>query len=174
MTIRGRRIPCVLFAAAAVSTGVAAEPAPQSTFIESVTVTAQKRAQNPIDVPMALTAYSGDFLEKVDIQEFDKLSLFVPGFVVQNQSPNNPGLALRGLTLDDGDAAQEPRVSVFEDDVSISTTRGSYIELFDIERVEIAKGPQTTLFGRAALMGGVNVIQNKADVTAQRFSFGAE
>lgn len=174
MPIRNRRIPFAIFAAAAVSTGVSAEPAPQSTFIESVTVTAQKRAQNPIDVPLALTAYSGDFLEKVGIQEFDKLSLFVPGFGVQNQSPNNPGLTLRGLTLDDGDATQEPRVSVFEDDVSISSTRGTYIELFDIERIEIAKGPQTTLFGRAALMGGVNVIQNKADITAQHFAFGAE
>jgi iron complex outermembrane recepter protein len=137
----------------------AAEP---STFVESVTVTAQKRVQNQIDVPMALTAYSGDFLQKVDVQELDKLSLFVPGFEVQNQSPNNPGLVMRGLNLDSGEAAQEPRVSVFEDDVSISTTRATYIELFDIERIEVARGPQTTLFGRSALMGGVNIIQNKA------------
>ena len=140
--------------------------------IETVVVTAQKREQNPIDVPMALTAYSGGFLKKVDIQEFDKLSLYVPGFEVQNQSPNNPGLVLRGLTLDSGDATLEPRVSVFEDDVSISTTRATYIELFDIERVEVARGPQTTLFGRAALMGGVNVIQNKADPSA--FSAAAD
>lgn len=133
-----------------------------SSFIESVTVTAQKRVQNPIDVPMALTAYSGDFLQKIDVQELDKLSLFVPGFEVQNQSPNNPGLVMRGLNLDSGEAAQEPRVSVFEDDVSISTTRATYIELFDIDRIEVARGPQTTLFGRSALMGGVNIIQNKA------------
>lgn len=150
---------------ALVAPGVAlAEPAADSSssLIESVTVTAQKRVQNPIEVPMALTAYNGEFLEKINVQEFDKLSLFVPGFVVQNQSPNNPGLSMRGLNLDSGEAAQEPRVSVFEDGVSISTTRATYIELFDIERVEVARGPQTTLFGRSALMGGVNVIQNKA------------
>ena len=145
-------------------------------FIETVTVTAQKRVQNPIDVPLALTAYSGDFLQKVDIQEFDKLSLFVPGFEVQNQSPNNPGLVMRGLNLDSGEAAQEPRVSVFEDDVSIATTRATYIELFDIDRIEVARGPQTTLFGRSALMGGVNVIQNKAKLdglaAAGSFEFG--
>ena len=141
-----------------------------STFVESVTVTAQKREQNPIEVPMALTAYSGQFLQKVAIQEFDKLSLFVPGFEVHNQSPNDPGLVLRGLTLDSGDATLEPRVSVFEDDVSISATRGSYIELFDIERVEVARGPQTTLFGRSALMGGVNVIQNKADLSGRHYA----
>ena len=145
-----------------------------SPFLESVTVTAQKREQNQIDVPIALTAYSGQFLQKVDIQEFDKLSLFVPGFEVQNQSPNDPGLVLRGLTLDSGDATLEPRVSVFEDDVSISSTRGTYIELFDIERVEAARGPQTTLFGRSALMGGVNVIQNKADLSGQHFAASIE
>jgi iron complex outermembrane recepter protein len=143
-------------------------------LIETVVVTAQKREQNPIDVPFALTAYSGKFLKDVGIQEFDKLSLFVPGFVVQNQSPNNPGFGLRGLTLDSGEAAQEPRVSVFEDGVSISTTRATYIEMFDVERIEVAKGPQTTLFGRAALMGGVNVIQNKANLDSFSASVGAE
>lgn len=176
MPIRCRMVPFAVLAAAAIPTGAHAQTAPdtQTAFIESVTVTAQKREQNPIEVPMALTAYSGDFLKKVNIQEFDKLSLFVPGFVVQNQSPNNPGFGLRGLTLDSGEAAQEPRVSVFEDDVSISTTRATYIELFDIERVEVARGPQTTLFGRSALMGGVNVIQNKADPSGQHFALGLE
>jgi len=158
----------------ATMSGAALADDAQAPFVESVTVTAQKRAQNPIEVPMALTAYSGDFLSKLDIQEFDKLSLFTPGFVVQNQSPNNPGLVLRGLTLDSGDASLEPRVSVFEDDVSISTNRGTYIELFDIDRVEVVRGPQTTLFGRAALMGGVNVIQNKADPSGEHFALGAE
>jgi iron complex outermembrane recepter protein len=147
---------------------------PDSTLIETVVVTAQKREQNPVEVPFALTAYSGDFMKNVGIQEFDKLSLFVPGFVVQNQSPNNPGFGLRGLTLDSGDPTEEPRVSVFEDGVSISTTRGTYIELFDIERIEVAKGPQTTLFGRAALMGGVNVIQNKANPDAFSAAANAE
>ena len=176
MSIQNRAVSLAVLAAVAVPAEVAAQPVPdnQSTIIETVVVTAQKRAQNPIDVPMSLTAYSGDFLKNVGIQEFDKLSLYVPGFVVQNQSPNNPGLVLRGLTLDSGDATLEPRVSVFEDDVSISTTRATYIELFDIERIEVAKGPQSTLFGRSALMGGVNVIQNKADPAASAYAFGGE
>jgi len=176
MSIQTRVLKLALLASVAVPVPAVAQSVPdqQVAFLETVTVTAQKREQNPIEVPMALTAYSGDFMKKVDVQEFDKLSLFVPGFVVQNQSPNNPGLVLRGLTLDSGDAAMEPRVSVFEDDVSISTTRGTYIELFDLARVEIARGPQTTLFGRAALMGGVNVIQNKADPSAESYSAGME
>lgn len=142
--------------------------------IETVVVTAQKREQSPIEVPFALTAYTGAFMEDVRLQEFDKLSLFVPGFVVQNQSPNDPGFVMRGITSDPNDATQEPRVSVFEDGVSASQSRGSYFELFDIERVEVAKGPQSTLFGRSALIGGVNVITKRADTSKFAASVNAE
>lgn len=128
-----------------------------------IVVTVQKREQAAIDVPINLTAYDSAALEQLNIQEFDRLSLFVPGFEVQNQSVNNPGFVIRGITSDDGAATIEPRVSVYQDGVSIARARGSYVELFDIQQVEIAKGPQSTLFGRGALIGAVNVIQNKAD-----------
>jgi outer membrane receptor protein involved in Fe transport len=140
--------------------------AQNQTNVEEVVVTAQLREQKAIDVPFALTAYSGSFLQQLGVQEFDALSAFVPGFEVQNQSPNNPGFVMRGITSDSGDATAEPRVSVYQDGVSISKSRGSYVELLDLERVEIAKGPQSTLYGRGALIGAVNIVQNKADPTA--------
>jgi len=130
--------------------------------VEQVIVTAQKREQKALDVPVSLTAYSGSMLDMLGVQEFEELSLFVPGFEVQNQSPNNPGFVMRGITSDSGEATNEPRVSVYQDGVSISKSRGSYVELFDLERVEVAKGPQSTLYGRGALIGAVNVIQAKA------------
>lgn len=130
--------------------------------VEDIVVTAQMREQKAIDVPFALTAYSGQFLQDLGIQEFDALSAFVPGFLVQNQSPNNAGFVMRGITSDSGEATAEPRVSVFQDGVSISKSRGSYVELFDMERIEIAKGPQSTLYGRGALIGAVNLVQNRA------------
>lgn len=138
-----------------------AEPTGAANLGEII-VTAQKREQASTEVPIALTAYSGEFLDEIGVQEFEELSLFVPGFEVQNQSPNNPGFVIRGITSDSGEATTEPRVSVFQDGVSISRSRGSYIELFDNERIEIAKGPQSTLYGRGALIGAVNVVQNKA------------
>jgi iron complex outermembrane receptor protein len=128
-----------------------------------IVVTAQLRSQRLIDVPMALTAYNGEFLDELGLNEFEDLSRFVPGFEVQNQSPNNPGFVMRGITSDTGTSFGEPRVSVYQDGVSISKSRGSYVELFDIERVEIARGPQSTLYGRGALIGAVNIIQNRAD-----------
>ncbi len=142
---------------------VAGGQAPAASYIEELIVTAQKREQRTLDVPIALTAYTGAFLDEIGVQEFEELSLFVPGFEVQNQSPNNPGFVMRGITSDDGGATVEPRVSVFQDGVSVSKSRGSYIELFDNARIEVAKGPQSTLFGRSALIGAVNIVQNKAD-----------
>lgn len=132
--------------------------------VDDVIVTVQKREQSIIDVPTALTAYSGEFLNEIGVEDFNELGLFTPGFDVQDQSPNNPGFVMRGITSDSGEAYIEPRVSVFQDGVSISKARGSYVELFDIERIEIAKGPQSTLFGRGALIGAVNIIQNKASL----------
>jgi outer membrane receptor protein involved in Fe transport len=146
----------------------------QNGGIEEVIVTAQKREQKSLDVPISLTAYNHKFLDSIGIQEFDKLSLFVPGFEVQNQSVNDPGFVMRGVTSDSGEATQEPRVSVFQDGVSISKSRGSYVELFDVDRIEIAKGPQSTLYGRGALIGAVNIIENKADPTAFDWSANAE
>ena len=128
-----------------------------------ITVTAQKREQSLADVPINLTAYDSERLDLLGIEQFDELSDFVPGLEVQEQSPNNPGFVIRGITSDDGAASGEARVAVFQDGVSISRARGAYVELFDIERVEVAKGPQATLFGRGALIGGLNIIQNKAD-----------
>ncbi|WP_324749811.1 TonB-dependent receptor [Sphingomonas sp. LY54] len=150
----------------ALSAAPAIAQAVDETGDEAIVVTAQLREQDPVEVPFALTAYSGRDLEALGIPEFEELSQCVPGFEVQNQSPNNPGFVMRGITSDSGTAYNEPRVSVFQDGVSISKSRGSYVELFDLERVEIAKGPQSTLYGRGALIGAVNLIQNKADPSA--------
>jgi outer membrane receptor protein involved in Fe transport len=156
--------------------GVAAAQVAEPSQLDEVIVTAQLREQSATEVPFALTAWSGDALENLGVQDFEELSAFTPGLLVQNQSPNNPGFVMRGITSDSGEATSEPRVSVYQDGVSISKSRGSYVELFDIERVEIAKGPQSTLYGRGALIGAINVIQNKADIdafdAAGRLAFG--
>ena len=130
----------------------------------TIVVTVQKREQNLRDVPISVSAVSGDFMDDLGLGEFDEIARFIPGLEVQEQSPNNPGFVIRGLTSDSGQANIEPRVAIFQDGVSISRSRGSIVELFDIERVEVAKGPQPTLFGRGALIGGVNIIQAKPEL----------
>lgn len=148
----------LMLSAAAVALPVAPAMAQQ---IEEIIVTAQKREQAAQDVPIALTAYSGEFLEELGLRELDELSDFVPGLQVQLQSPNNPGFVIRGITSDSGSSQQEARVSVFIDGVPASRARGAVAELFDIERVEVLKGPQGTLFGRGAQIGAVSIITRK-------------
>jgi outer membrane receptor protein involved in Fe transport len=156
-----------LFTIAAASPALAQDAPPAATPADEseadIVVTAQLRSQRISEVPMAITAYSGEFLEELGLNDFEDVARFVPGFEVQNQSPNNPGFVMRGVTSDSGESFVEPRVSVFQDGVSISKSRGSYVELFDIQRVEIVRGPQSTLYGRGALIGAVNIIQNRAD-----------
>jgi outer membrane receptor protein involved in Fe transport len=140
---------------------------------DEIVVTAQFREQNILEVPLAVTAYGQDFLDKARINGFGELSAFVPGFLVQEQSVNNPGFVLRGITSDDGAATIEPRVSVFQNGVSIARPRGSAIPLYDLERVEVLKGPQGTLFGRSAQIGAVHVITRRPEYEFGGF-FGAE
>ena len=129
--------------------------------LDRIVVTAQFREQAPVEVPIAVTAYGQDFLDDTGLDQLDSLSAFVPGLLVQEQSVNNPGFVIRGITSDDGASNIEPRVSIFQNGVSISRSRGSFVELFDIERVEVLKGPQGTLFGRSAQIGAVHIISAK-------------
>lgn len=131
--------------------------------IELITVTAQKRVQSIQDVPASISAYNGDFLEAMGVGELDMLSEIIPGLVIQEQSPNNPGFVIRGITSDSGSSQAAPRVSIYYNGADISRSRGSYFEMFDIERIEVVKGPQATLFGTAASVGALSVITNKPE-----------
>ena len=126
---------------------------------DEIIVSAQKRAQSDRDVPLAISAFSADNLEALGVEQFDDLADFVPGLEVQEQSANNPGFVIRGITSDSGEATIEPRVSIYQDGVSISRSRGSFVEIFD-SQVEVARGPQPTLFGRSALIGAISVTSN--------------
>ncbi len=135
-----------------------AEGADDALFASEIVVTAQKSAQRLVDVPVTITANSGEQLQRIGVNQFDQLSAFVPGLNIQEQSPNNPGFVIRGITSDSGSAQEAARVTVYYLGVDVSRSRGSYFDLFDIERVEVVKGPQATLFGTAAAIGAVSVI----------------
>ncbi|MCG2841791.1 TonB-dependent receptor [Sandaracinobacter sp. RS1-74] len=128
--------------------------------LEDIIVTAQKRDQRIVDVPVNVTAWSGDSLQRMGITQMNELSAFVPGLNIQEQSANNPGFVIRGITSDSGSAQEAARVTVYYNGVDVSRSRGSYFDLFDIQRVEVVKGPQATLFGTAAAIGAVSVIPN--------------
>lgn len=150
----------------------------------TIIVTAQKLEQRAQDVPITITATSGDRIEQLGVTDLDELSNYVPGLLIQEQSANNPGIVIRGITSDSGSSQQGPRVTLYYNGVDISRSRGSYQAIYDLERVEVIKGPQATLFGTASAVGAISLVSAKpregesAEITAgygnfeQRFVSG--
>lgn len=110
-----------------------------SKTLGEIVVTTQKRAQSSIEIPAAVSAVDGSSMKKLNLRQFDDVAPFIPGVQIQIQSPNNPGYVIRGVTSDDGASYSQPRVSLFQDGVSISRSRASVVELYDMERVEVVK-----------------------------------
>jgi outer membrane receptor protein involved in Fe transport len=131
--------------------------------LEGVTVTSQKREQQIVDVPITLSVVNSGFIEDNNITELDMLSQFVPGLQVRMQGIDRPSFVIRGLTSDEVSPAAQPRISVFYNNVPVSRANGAAMELFDMQQVDVLKGPQGTLFGRGAEIGAINYISKKPD-----------
>jgi len=123
-----------------------------------IIVTAQKIEQRALDVPITITATTGERIRELGVTDLDELSYFVPGLLIQEQSANNPGIVIRGITSDSGSAQQGPRITLYYNGVDISRSRGSYQAIYDLERVEVIKGPQATLFGTASAVGAISLV----------------
>lgn len=139
------------------------------TAMDSVTVTAPRLLP-----PVALTTLSGARLEKLGVVGMDQVGRLTPGLNVVNLSPAAAAFSMRGVTQASGDASREPRMAVLQDGMPASKERGAYFELFDLARIDIAKGPQPTLYGRAAMAGALDVIQHKPDPQDLAWSLHAE
>lgn len=122
-----------------------------------IIVTAQKFEQRLVDVPITVSAVSGERIRELGVQDLDELSSYIPGLNIQEQSANNPGIVIRGITSDSGSAQQGPRVTLYYNGVDISRSRGAYQGIYDLERVEVIKGPQATLFGTASAVGAISL-----------------
>ena len=129
--------------------------------VNEIIVTTQKIEQRALDVPITITATSGERIRELGVTDLDELSYYTPGLLIQEQSANNPGIVIRGITSDSGSAQQGPRVTLYYNGVDISRSRGSYQAIYDLERVEVIKGPQATLFGTASAVGAISLVSAK-------------
>jgi outer membrane receptor protein involved in Fe transport len=130
----------------------------KNVYLEPVTVSAQKREQQILDVPVAISSVSGNKMEQLNITGLSPLSELVPGLYIREQGANRPSFVIRGLSSEEVSASAQPRVSVFNNNVPVNRASGASVELFDMDRVEVLKGPQNTLFGRGAQTGAVHFI----------------
>ena len=132
--------------------------------LEEIIVTAQKREQNIQDVGIAITAFSGEQMRQLGYTNAQQITALAPGVhTVQPNGEANYALAIRGAANSDFVANQESPVSMYVDEVYISQMSGAGFMLFDMERVEILRGPQGTLYGRNATGGLAHFVTNKPE-----------
>jgi iron complex outermembrane receptor protein len=126
-----------------------------------IIVTAQRRSESLQRVPAAITALSGEQLERAGISNLADIASRTPSFVIGQQGPASPDLSIRGIGSSDRDAGSERSVVAFVDEVYTGRASALPADLFDLERVEVLRGPQGTLYGKNAVGGAVNFITRK-------------
>ena len=142
-----------------------AEDAEASGPIEEVLVTARRREESAQNVPIPITAMSEDQLEERNIVSVEDISRLAPNLQFNYSSVNRGtmNVFLRGIGQVNWSATMDPKIGVYIDGVYMGRPQGGVFDLLDIERIEVLRGPQGTLFGRNTTAGLVNVITRKPD-----------
>jgi len=172
---RRRYLPAgatILFVSGLLATGSAIQAQDESSerlsarsaegvFVEEVVVTAQRRAQSLQEVPIAVSAFDAAALERLQIEQFTDLQFSTPNVTYSKANFTGNNFQIRGIGNALVAASSDSGVGIHVNDLPLVSPRLFEIEYFDIERIEILRGPQGTLFGRNATGGVVNMVTNK-------------
>ncbi len=134
--------------------------AAQAQQLDEIVVTAQKREENLQDVPISIAVFDQTMLENARIEGLENVGTFAPGLYVTPNPADNNGVRIniRGIGTFDPQIGQDSRVAIYQDGVYLGKTQGLAFDMPDLERVEILKGPQGTLYGRNTVAGAVNLV----------------
>ena len=159
LVISLRRALCSGCVIAGVSGGALAQstPAGNDTTLERVVVTAQSREQELQEVPIAIQVVDDKLIQDTAAYDLQDIATFVPGLVVSGQK-TQPRFAIRGISTGDFGIGTDPAVGVYIDGVYSARSGGAVLAFNDVERIEVLKGPQGTLFGRNSAAGAVSLI----------------
>jgi iron complex outermembrane receptor protein len=146
---------------ATVSTAAPSPVEGTTTSLQEIIVTAQKREQSINDVGMSITALNDQQLFTLGVNDIADLTKIEPSFVVSNSSYGAPVYSIRGVGYNEKSLAASPAVSVYVDEVPYAYPSLTKAATLDLERVEVLKGPQGTLFGQNATGGAINYIAAK-------------
>ncbi len=141
---------------------IAATSAFAQSIADEIVVTAQRQEQSVQDVPIAVSAFGGEDLSARQLESFQDIQFNIPNFAFSKSQFTTSSISIRGIGALAVGASTEPSTSIHINDIYIQAPRLFETEFFDIERLEILRGPQGTLFGRNATGGVINVITNKA------------
>ncbi len=136
--------------------------------LEELVVTARRREEGLQSAPIAISAFSGETLDYRGVTRLDEIVSFVPSLTLENNpafggSSNSAAIFLRGVGQKDFLPTTEPGVGLYLDGVYIARSVGGILDLVDIERLEVLRGPQGTLFGRNTIGGAINITTIKPD-----------
>lgn len=134
--------------------------------VDVITVTARKREENLQDTPVAISAFTADGLAKKSVTTLDGIGDYTPNLVFDKGTGGTGGststqIYIRGIGQADFLFTTEPGVGIYVDDVYIPRSIGSIMDLVNVERVEVLKGPQGTLFGKNSVGGAINVVSRR-------------
>lgn len=127
---------------------------------QDIIITATRREERLQDVPISVTAISGQSLEQQSIESVNDLSRGVPSLTVRNHPGDNSTatLSLRGLGVQDSTISLDPTVGLYFDGVYLGRSTGGNLGFLDVARVEVLRGPQGTLFGRNTVGGAISIV----------------
>jgi iron complex outermembrane receptor protein len=160
MHVALRILAAGLLAGTAMSPALANQSQAPTDDEKEIIVTAQRRAQNIQDVPISITALSGEALEARSVRNVNDAIAFAPN-VATTTGPtggNFGGFFIRGVGQLDNSIALDPGVGVYVDDIYIARLQASSVDLLDLERLEVLRGPQGTLFGRNTIGGAISLV----------------
>ncbi|NRB38565.1 MAG: TonB-dependent receptor [Pseudomonadales bacterium] len=135
--------------------------ADDSLMLEEVIVTAQKREESLQELPIAVSVFNADMLNDTGITHVSEIAMQTPGFAMGQFNMGQPQFYIRGIGSNEEGPGGDPSVVVFVDEVYLGRPSASAFELFDLQRIEILRGPQGTLFGKNASGGAINVVTKK-------------
>ncbi len=164
-----RNVWLILFSSSAALVGVS-ETLYAAPALEEVFVTAEKREESLQDVPISIVAFNQTALENLGISDIKDLAAKVPNVQVGEFTGSSTTLRLfiRGVGQGDVQVTQDPSVALYMDGVYIGSSVGTAFETADLERIEVLRGPQGTLYGRNATGGAINIITREADPSGLR------
>ncbi|RVT42357.1 TonB-dependent receptor [Sphingobium algorifonticola] len=142
--------------------GQAADSADRALQQQDIVVTAQKRTERLQDVPLALTVVTSATLADRGITRFDELGRLVPSLSFDpGATPNENSFSLRGISAAAVGQGQQSSVGVYVDGVYLTGRSALNLDLFDVERIEVLRGPQGTLFGRNTVAGALSIVSRR-------------
>ena len=141
----------------------------KATTLDAVKVTARKREETLQEVPVAVTAFTADALDKLNVEDLSDLDAQVPNLTIYAARGSSSTLTayIRGVGQSDPLWGVDPGVGIYMDDVYIARPQGALLDVFDVERIEVLRGPQGTLYGKNTIGGAIKYVSKPLPETIE-------